>query len=49
VPHPKGFHYDVALVTFEIFGKVFCIDPIGGDPRNGQSGRSRGSGRSSHD
>jgi hypothetical protein len=35
VPHPKGFGYDVALVTLESFGKVFCIDPIGGDPRNG--------------
>jgi hypothetical protein len=35
VPHPKGFGYDVALVTLESFGKVFCLDPIGGDPRNG--------------
>jgi hypothetical protein len=37
VPHPKGFGYDVALVTLESFGKVFCIDPIGGDPRNGHT------------
>jgi arylsulfatase A-like enzyme len=37
VPHPKGFGYDVALVTLEAYGKVFCIDPIGGDPRNGHS------------
>jgi hypothetical protein len=35
VPHPKGFDYDVALVTLESYGKVYCIDPIGGDPRNG--------------
>jgi len=35
VPHPKGFGYDVALVTLESFGKVYMIDPIGGDPRNG--------------
>jgi len=37
VPHPKGFGYDIALVTLEAYGKVFCIDPIGGDPRNGHS------------
>lgn len=35
VPHPKGFGYDVALVTLESFGKVYCLDPVGGDPRNG--------------
>jgi hypothetical protein len=35
VPHPAGFDHEVALVTLESYGKVFCIDPIGGDPRNG--------------
>jgi len=35
VPHPQGFGYQVAMVTLESFGKVYCIDPIGGDPRNG--------------
>jgi hypothetical protein len=35
VPHPRGFGYDVALVTLEAYGVVYCIDPIGGDPRNG--------------
>jgi hypothetical protein len=37
VPHPKGLGYDVAIVTLESFGKVYCLDPIGGDPRNGHT------------
>jgi hypothetical protein len=37
VPHPKGFGYEVALVTLEAYGSVFCIDPIGGYPRNGHT------------
>jgi hypothetical protein len=37
VPHPKGLGYDVAIVTLESFGKVYCIDPLGGDPRNGHT------------
>jgi arylsulfatase A-like enzyme len=37
VPHPKGFGYEVALVTLESFGSIYCIDPIGGDPRNGHT------------
>jgi len=35
VPHPKGFDYDVALVTLNSHSKVIRLDPIGGDPRNG--------------
>jgi arylsulfatase A-like enzyme len=35
VPHPQGFGHEVALVTLESFGKVYRIDPVGGDPRNG--------------
>lgn len=35
LPHPHGFNHEIALVTLTGLGTVSCIDPIGGDPRNG--------------
>ncbi|RME90514.1 MAG: hypothetical protein D6766_13170, partial [Verrucomicrobia bacterium] len=35
LPHPRGFDHDIALVTLTGLGTISCIDPIGGDRRNG--------------
>jgi hypothetical protein len=37
VPHPEGKPYEVALVTLEMYGQVFRIEPVQGDPANGHS------------
>jgi hypothetical protein len=37
VPHPAGAGHEVALVTLEMYGQVFRIDPIGGNPANGHT------------
>jgi arylsulfatase A-like enzyme len=37
VPHPEGKRYEVALVTLEMYGQVFRIEPVEGDPAKGHA------------